>query len=150
MEMLSAQHEGVDMWSMHLYNDTTACWFDPTNNKDGKCDGPGAVRGDDGAGMVAVGIETANKAGAGLFVGEYGGANPNFTGPSPQDQSYPQMILKTQVADTTGTFVLSAIWAWECPSHRHDMTCIWPNSTVPKETGSNRMVGLLQQANANL
>ena len=38
----------------------------------------------------------------------------------------------------------------QCPTHRRDMVCIWPNSTRANESGSNAMVALLQRANANM
>jgi hypothetical protein len=41
--MLQAQHVGLEIWSIHHYNDTAACWFDQTN-KDKKC--AQGVRGD--------------------------------------------------------------------------------------------------------
>lgn len=82
----------------------------------------------------------AGAAGAVLYVGEYGGASPNFTGPSVVDQAFAVSILQTQVADP-GIFVLSTIWAWECPSHQETMVCIVPNaSPTSKEAGSSRMV----------
>ena len=57
--------------------------------------------------------------------------------------------LDAQVADAQarGAFALSAIWAWECPTHRADLNCIWPNSSRPTEAGSRRLVTLLQAAN---
>lgn len=45
---------------------------------------------------------------------------------------------------------MTAVWAWACPSHRVDMTCIWPGSNRSKEEGSGRMVQLLTEANAAL
>jgi hypothetical protein len=152
--------------------------------------------------IVAVAADAAAKAGGVvLYVGEYGGPNPNFTGPTVQDQSFSAAVLELQVADAAGrlplaagtinraaagggggggnggggagvggvsvgvggdvaaaagvgagassggVFILSTIWAWECPAHRADMVCIWPNSTLPNEAGSNRMVELLHSAN---
>jgi hypothetical protein len=47
-------------------------------------------------------------------------------------------------------FVLSAIWAWECPSHRGDMVCVYPNSTDPKEAGSNTMAAAIRAANEQM
>ena len=49
-----------------------------------------------------------------------------------------------------GAFALSAIWAWECPTHREDMVCIYPGSTRPKERGSDRMIQLIRAANAQM
>jgi hypothetical protein len=194
--MLKAQNAGLEIWSIHYYNNTKDCWFDQAN-KDKKC--TNGVRGDNVA-LANVAASAAEDAGAALFVGEYGGKGPNFTGPSVQDQAFPAAMLAAQV-NHGPSFILSAIWAWQCPSHRKDMTCIWPNSKVrsyytmrsytdtmhhtrmhhalihtihqmhsyskrsctmhsylcahlltqvAKEAGSNRMVGLIQQANKEL
>lgn len=145
LSMLKAQNAGLEIWSIHYYNSTKDCWFDQAN-KDKKC--TNGVRGDNVA-LANVAASAAEDAGAALFVGEYGGKGPNFTGPSVQDQAFPAAMLAAQV-NHGPSFVLSAIWAWQCPSHRKDMTCIWPNSKVAKEAGSNRMVGLIQQANKEL
>ena len=94
----------------------------------------------------------ADDAHALLFAGEYGGPSPNFTGPSAADQALPRALLQAQVADARagGAFALSALWAWQCPTHRSDMVCVWPGSMVKNETGSDAMVSMLQQANAQL
>jgi hypothetical protein len=146
LSMLRAQHAGLEVWSIHHYSNTAECWFDQANEDKQCADG---TRGDNVA-LATVAAAVAKEAGAALFVGEYGGKGPNFTGPSVQDQSFPAAMLDAQVADTSGAFLLSGIWAWMCPSHRKDMVCIYPNSTLPKEAGSNRMVRLLQEANAKL
>lgn len=68
-------------------------------------------------------------------------------------------VLALQVAMQTSernsslnasNFVMSTIWAWECPSHRTDMVCIFPNSTSPKEAGSNRMASAIVVADQEL
>eukprot|EP00662_Eupelagonemidae_sp_cell21_P045130 gene45130-47872_t len=101
------------------------------------------------ASVAAVAAEAAAAAGAALYVGEYGGQGPHFTGPSVADQSFPASMLQLQAGAGAGSsFLLSTLWAWECPSHRGDMVCVYPNSTEPKEAGSVRMVGLLRAANA--
>lgn len=46
--------------------------------------------------------------------------------------------------------MLSAIWAWACPSHRSDMDCIYPRSSRPGEAGSDRMLEDLTSANHKL
>ena len=102
------------------------------------------------ASLIVVAAATAAQHDAMLYVGEYGGPGPNFTGPTAADQAFPTAVLDLQVADakTGGPFALSTIWAWECPMHRSDMVCIWPNSTAPKEHGSNAMIRAIQRANA--
>jgi hypothetical protein len=58
--------------------------------------------------------------------------------------------LQVQAARSGGAFAISSIWAWECPSHRADMRCIWPGSHQRGEEGSDRMVRLLQEANRQM
>ncbi len=53
-------------------------------------------------------------------------------------------------ARANGSFALSSIWAWSCPSHRADMVCIWPGSARAKEAGSDAMVSALLEANVEL
>ena len=53
-------------------------------------------------------------------------------------------------AKAGGSFALSAVWAWECPTHRSDMVCIWPHSQVANESGSDAMIALLRDANSQL
>ena len=134
--MLRAQHAAVGVWSMHLY-DSATCFFED------------CVKG---AAVVEAAAREATDAHALLFVGEYGGPAPHYTGPSADDQAFPQALLDLQVADAQadGAFGLSALWAWECPTHRTDMVCVWPGSTVKNESGSDAMVSMLQQANAQL
>lgn len=136
-EMLRKQHEGLDIWSIHHYQGDT-CFFGL---------GSDCVTS---AYVATVAAEAAMTAGKVLFVGEYGGRHPNLTGPTEADQAWPAAMLDTQVADKGGAFLLSLIWAWECPSHRSDMVCIWPGSDRADESGSDRMAGLLRSANAKL
>ena len=60
--------------------------------------------------------------------------------------------LELQVADAKagGAFDLSTVWAWMGGLHRHDMVLIFPNSTDPREAGSDRMLQLLQAADLAL
>ena len=97
--------------------------------------------------MVTIAAEEAASSRTALYVGEYGGPHPNYTGPTSYDQEFPSQILKVQVSQP---IPLTTIWAWACPSHRGDMVCIWPNSTRPKERGSKRMIDLLAEANARM
>ena len=136
LSMLAAQQQAVPVWSIHTYAGG-ACFFDAKN-----CTPPGPA-------LVAECAAAAKASGAVLFVGEYGGPAPNYTGPTVASQAFPASVLDAQVADAQarGAFALSAIWAWECPTHRADMNCIWPNSSRPTEAGSRRLVTLLQAAN---
>ena len=136
LSMLARQQQAVSIWSIHIYDKTEECFFDPHN-----CTVPSAA-------LVADCANAASAAGAMLFVGEFGGPTPNYTGPSVASQAFPGAVLQAQVADAHahGAFGLSAIWAWQCPTHRCDMNCIWPNSTRPTEAGSDRMLRLLQEA----
>ena len=59
-------------------------------------------------------------------------------------------ILSFTLNQSEGAFVLSTIWAWECPTRREDMVCIWPGSTRAKERGSDRMIELIRTANSRM
>lgn len=92
----------------------------------------------------------AHAVGKPLYIGEYGGLRPNFTGPTAAAQAFPTAVLEWQVeasrgesrghqaartvgADPGTTLLphrlrtLSSIWAWTCPSHSHSMYCLDPN-----------------------
>ena len=92
--------------------------------------------------------------GALLYVGEYGGQGPNFTGPLLTDQAWPRAVLDAQVRSATapgrGAWALSTLWAWECYTHRADMVCLWPNSTRPRENASDAMIEYVQRADARM
>ena len=105
-----------------------------------------------GAAVTVAAAKAAGAAGKVLYQGEFGGPSPNFTGPSVEDVAYPVSILDAQVqsAQDSGAFVLSTIWAWECPSHRSQMICIWPNSSRANESGSDHMVSVLRRVNAEM
>mmetsp|Transcript_11824 Transcript_11824/g.30382 ORF Transcript_11824/g.30382 Transcript_11824/m.30382 type:complete len:444 (+) Transcript_11824:226-1557(+) len=146
LDMLAQQSDAVDIVSIHHYaapSGIPPCEFSPA----GKLV-PGATCGWN-ASAISLFAEAVAKQGKMLYVGEYGGAGPDFTGPSPANQSFDRDVLDIQVADAKagGVFALSTIWAWACPSHRADMVCIWPESARPKETGSDRMVADIVAAN---
>ena len=182
-------------------------------------------------GLVTLAAQRAKSIGKTIYVGEYGGAGPNFTGPTAADQAFPAAMLDLQVAagaaapidtgasagagaghteetgaaclaalrsscstdrvkahspfasrpcgvcagqlqrqlrragctnadiarycaeadvDDGSSFMLSTIWAFESPSHRKDMTEIWPGSSRPKESGSARMLQLIDDANKKM
>ena len=131
--------------SIHHYDDDKACWF----NK--------SFCGLTNVGLVTLAAKRAKSLGKTIYVGEYGGPGPNFTGPSVSDQAFPAAMLDLQVAAGSGdsgtedgSFMLSTIWAFESPSHRKDMTEIWPGSTRPKERGSARMLQLIAAANKKM
>eukprot|EP01043_Picozoa_sp_COSAG02_P038869 COSAG02_NODE_3029_length_7507_cov_4.542953_6_plen_139_part_00 len=130
--------------SIHHYDDDKACWF----NK--------SFCGMSNVGLVTLAARRAKSLGKTIYVGEYGGPSPNFTGPSVSDQAFPAAMLDLQVAagasdsSADGSFMLSTIWAFESPSHRKDMTEIWPGSSRLKEQGSARMLQLIATANKKM
>ena len=145
---LAAQQAAVDVWSIHLYGgvqqrppDKARCYFDEE-------------RCADGTEVLAVAEAAAAANGALLYVGEYGGQGPNFTGPLLADQAWPRAVLDAQVRSATapgrGAWALSTLWAWECYTHRADMVCLWPNSTRPRENASDAMIEYVQRADARM
>lgn len=98
-----------------------------------------------------------------LYVGEYGGPQPNFTGPTAAAQAFPEALLRWQVGASKRTAaapapkppegspapaptpteatperrsrVLSSIWSWECPSHRGTMNCVYPSGGLARGGG---------------
>lgn len=128
--------------SIHHYDDNKACWFNKSY-----C---GLANVD----LVTLAAKRAESVGKTIYVGEYGGPAPNFTGPTIADQAFPAAMLDLQVAagsnDSDGSFMLSTVWAFESPSHREDMTEIWPGSNRPKEQGSMRMLRLIAIANKQM
>ena len=140
----SGSGDAMDAWGIHHYNPSTAeatastCFFtDPCV---------------DDMSVVTAADEAATEAGASLFVGEFGGPDPEFTGPSHDAQLWPEAVLQAQVdsANGSGSMIASAIWAWGCYTHRSDMNCIFPGSDRPAEAGSDTMVAVLQETNAEL
>ena len=127
--------------SIHHYDDDKACWF---NN---------SYCGLSNVGLVTLAARRAKSLGKTVYVGEYGGPAPNFTGPTNANQAFPAAMLDLQVAagakgkGSGSSFMLSTIWAFESPSHRNDMAEIWPGSTRPKELGSARILRLIADAN---
>ena len=121
---------------MHYYDSPETCYF--------KKDHCGLQTVD----IVSLAAKHVGPLGKAVYVGEYGGRNPNFTGPSKTDQAVPAAILDAQVASKN--ILLSSIWAFESPSHRKDMTEIWLHSKLPKESGSDRMLGLIDEANKEM
>ena len=143
-EALREQEQPCDVWSIHFYDKPKDCYFNKS----------ACVRN---ATVVNVAERVAAESGAILYLGEYGGPNPNFTGPLASNQAFPRQMLETQVSSRRGiakggpgAFALSTIWAWKCPTHAQDMVCIDVNSTEAKEAGSIEMAKLLAEANANL
>ena len=137
IKMIMWQNEAVDVVSVHIY-DARQCYF-----------APGCERT---TALVEAAAVAAKRMGKWMFLGEYGGPNPDFTGPSMQSQHFPIAALQMQVeaAHAGGAFRLSAIWAWECPSHRKDMNCIWPSSQRRGEEGSDRMLHVLREADQRM
>ena len=162
-QMLLWQHEAVDIISIHLYSGLRGCYFDPPRFRLG-CRRQANVSVLEAARIAA---ETAGKP---LYIGEYGGPRPNYTGPTIQSQAFPEALLSWQVASSKWAIgqrrrVVSSIWAWACPSHDSSMRCIYPShvrsrqkhemhqntstnqgAALMVEQGSNRMIRLLKQA----
>ena len=136
LQQLAAQNSAVDVISLHHYFNAKHCYFNKSNCGMKEVD------------IVSVAAKHFGKMGKVIYVGEYGGENPNFTGPSKADQAFPAAILDAQVG--AKNILLSTIWAFESPSHRKDMAEIWPRSKRPKEAGSARMMGLIDDANKKL
>lgn len=86
------------MISVHLYGAPDACYFTPTNCAN--------------ASLATIAAQVAQQENKLLFVGEYGGASPTFTGPSDEDQKFPVAMLEIQAENfqQAGAFRLSAIW----------------------------------------
>ena len=106
----------------------------------------------DGTEVLAAAEAEAAAAGALLYVCEYGGVGPNFTGPTLADQAWPRTVLRAQVnsSKARGAWALSTLWAWECYTHRADLVCVWPNGTAPRENASNAMIDAVRQADAQM
>ena len=125
-EMAIAQNRGCDIWSLHAYDNVY---------------GTGTTK------YMEIASAAAAKSGAVIFVGEYGSHGPDYTGPGQECRRFPAEVLRTQVADPN--ILMSAVWAFGCPSHRRDMVCIWPGMPDgQKENGTEPMLELLHQANA--
>jgi hypothetical protein len=135
LEMLEMQHAAaVDVWSLHMYDN---------------------AQGDRNVSLLSAAVTRARAHGKMLFLGEYGGNQPNYTGPSSASRRFPQLCLDAQVEDAkkgfVGGFALSAVWAFACPSHRKDMVCIWPGQPDgAKENGTQAALAMLTNANKRL
>ena len=164
-QMVQWQHEAVDIASLHVYAGTRGCWF-------GR--GPGACHRQSNVSVIEAAAAAAAAVGKPIYVGEYGGPAPNFTGPLRSHQAFPEAVLRWQVAAQqraeeqrraglrgASPPALSSIWGWMCPSKRRTMRCIWPTSengaaTMPhsvvvgEEQSSAHMLSLMQWANARL
>lgn len=164
-QMVVWQNDAVDIASLHVYAGSKGCWFG--RGRVG-CHRQGNVSLLDKAAAAAASV------GKPLYVGEYGGAPPNFTGPSVEHQAFPEAVLRWQVATSAerghsrdaSVRTLSSLWGWMCPSKRATMRCIWPNASSvlsvrhgvgvrtrgwrDGEEGSDRMLSLLQWANRRL
>ena len=131
------QHAAVDIVSLHVYPGLKGCWFGRA--ADHACHRQNNIT------LLSVAARAAASVGKPLYVGEYGGRAPNFTGPTEQAQAFPEAVLRWQVESRTAVAgaprPLSSIWSWSCPSKRATMRCAWPF-----EEGSARLVALLQAA----
>ena len=149
-EMLLRQHEAVDIISAHAYAGLRGCYFEGFRSRLG-CRRQGNVS------VLHAAAEAAASVGKPLYVGEFGGPSPNFTGPSPSSQAFPEAVLRWQAERRP--HVLSSIWAWGCPSHRTQMHCVSASprqmadantSDAPTQDAgpgsSARMLALLQAA----
>ena len=152
--MVQWQHEAVDIISTHVYAGLRGCWFGRAANR--KCHRQTNTT------LLAAAADAAAAVGKPLYIGEYGGPYPNFTGPSAASRAYPESVLRwlvaraqpeaevdfngfsefkqPQTARTAAAHgpprVLSSIWAWACASKRRTgMQCLWPRGE--DEGGSN-------------
>ena len=153
LEALAEHQAGVDYWSIHLYNTHKAvdhgCYFKEAGTNE-TC----APLTD----VIAAASTAASSAGRGLYLGEYGGSNPNFTGPTKESQAYPAAALALQVAQAkaapdASAFDLSTIWAYMGAWTRiapWNAVFIFPDSDIPSESGSKAMLDLIMQADAAL
>ena len=154
LEMLAEQQEGTDYWSVHLYDNAmgaavdNGCYFKSFTNQ--TCAPLTEV--------IAAASTAASIAGRGLYLGEYGGPHPNFTGPTKESQAFPSAALALQVAQAksapdASAFDLSTIWAFMGAWTRiapWNMVFIFPDSKIPSESGSKAMLDLILQADAAL
>ena len=169
-EMVLWQHEAVDIISAHAYAGLRGCYFEGYRFKVG-------CRRQSNVTVLSAAAEAAKSVGKPLYVGEFGGAPPNFTGPSVEHQAFPEAVLRWQVATSAerrrrdpvpdaAPRTLTSLWGWMCPAKRATMRCIWPNASSvlsvrhgvgvrtrgwrDGEEGSDRMLSLLQWANRRL
>ena len=156
-EQLKVQQSSVDVWSVHYYNssgggarDAWGVHTHSTNSSSGECFFTDPCVDD--MAVLTVADQAATQAGVSLFIGEFGGPNPEFTGPSADSQLFPEAVLQTTVdsAQSGGSILISAIWAWECYTHRSDMNCIFPGSDREEEAGSDTMIQVLKDTNRQL
>ena len=149
-EMVRFQNEAVDIASLHAYDGARGCWFGrgKASNVSTGCHRQSNMSVIEAA---AVAVDAVGKP---LYIGEYGGPPPNFTGPSMEHQAFPRALLNWQVEQQqrgrrARLRTLSSIWGWMCPAKRDSMRCIWgTNSTEWRsgEEGSIRMLQMLRWA----
>lgn len=125
--MLLQQNKAVEIVSIHLY--THGGFFSK--------DAPASLE------PIQVAADALKKTGQLLFVGEYANSSLRFN--TSTDRAFPAAMLQLQVEQVQRKepFALSAIWAWECPSHMSNMGCLWPNRT----NGTYEMIEILTIAN---
>ena len=140
-EMVLWQHEAVDIISAHAYAGLRGCYFEGYRFKVG-------CRRQSNVTVLSAAAEAAKSVGKPLYVGEFGGPSPNFTGPTSGAQAFPDAVLRWQAEAQPR--VLSSIWAWECPSHRESMRCVSQSAAERGDAGSRRMLALLQAAERRL
>lgn len=130
--MVLWQHEAVDIVSFHAYARQRGCWFEEHQRH------VGCLR-QDNLTVLEVAADAAASVGKPLYVGEFGGPAPNFTGPTLRAQAFPEALLRWQ--SRRRPHFLSSLWAWDCPSHRMSTRCLSRGLD-----GSARMLALLQAA----
>ncbi|KAL1499150.1 hypothetical protein AB1Y20_013661 [Prymnesium parvum] len=166
VQMVLWLHEPLDVISIHSYPPHAHAAAHPQ-----RC--PFSVREGCAANStlaLALAEHAARHAGKMLFVGEFGGPHPHFTGPAVDDQTFPDAVLNFQagpgfqsdnfpklhggsalVANAPRPFALSAIWAWACPSHIEEMNCMHPNTAIHRSyAGSDRLLERIRQVNERL
>ena len=115
--MVERQMNYSDIWSIHLY-----AW---------RCETTSQIFGVNCSLLLSNISALASKYNALFMLGEYGSTGPFFAGPNKTDLAFVKTVLDTQVADAriNGSFAISLLWAWQCPSHA-EMVCTNPTLTA--------------------
>lgn len=139
--MIQWEHEAVDIVSTHLYAGTHGCWFG--RQLDHACHRQSNIS------VLTAAADAAAEVGKPLYIGEYGGPAPNFTGPTLNATRFPEAVLRWQIARTVSPHqkqhkhrqpqptTISSIWSWTCAAKRATMHCIWPGQYIVEAEGSS-------------
>ena len=108
LDMLQMQNaESIDVWSMHMYDNEN---------------------GSRNVSMLSAAVLRARAQGKMLFLGEYGGNGPNFTGPAPSSSGFPKsvLILRSKTPKMVLVVLLCLLYGRGLVHPIEDMVCIWP------------------------